>query len=36
MKIAKDSVVTLQYRVADSSGRLIEQSKTPMVYLHGG
>ena len=36
MKIAKDSVVTLHYRVADSNGKLIEQSKTPMVYLHGG
>jgi FKBP-type peptidyl-prolyl cis-trans isomerase SlyD len=36
MKIAKDTVVTLQYRVADSNGRLIEQSKAPMVYLHGG
>jgi FKBP-type peptidyl-prolyl cis-trans isomerase SlyD len=36
MKIAKDTVVTLQYRVADANGRLIEQSKTPMVYLHGG
>jgi FKBP-type peptidyl-prolyl cis-trans isomerase SlyD len=36
MKIAKDTVVTLQYRVAEANGRLIEQSKTPMVYLHGG
>ena len=36
MNIAKDTVVTLQYRVADTSGRLIEQSKDPMVYLHGG
>lgn len=36
MKIAKDTVVTLQYRVSDSNGKLIEQSKTPMVYLHGG
>lgn len=36
MKIAKDTVVTLQYKVADANGRLIEQSKTPMVYLHGG
>ena len=36
MKIAKDTVVTLQYRVAEPNGRLIEQSKTPMVYLHGG
>lgn len=36
MKIAKDTVVTLRYKVAESSGRLIEESKTPMVYLHGG
>ena len=36
MNIAKDTVVTLQYRVADANGRLIEQSKAPMVYLHGG
>jgi len=36
MKIAKDTVVTLQYKVADAAGRLIEQSKDPMVYLHGG
>ncbi|MBK6005723.1 peptidylprolyl isomerase [Ramlibacter ginsenosidimutans] len=36
MKIEKDTAVTLQYRVADANGRLIEQSKDPMVYLHGG
>jgi FKBP-type peptidyl-prolyl cis-trans isomerase SlyD len=36
MKIAKDTVVTLQYKVADAAGKLIEQSKEPMVYLHGG
>ena len=36
MKITKDTVVTLQYKVADASGKLIEQSKDPMVYLHGG
>jgi FKBP-type peptidyl-prolyl cis-trans isomerase SlyD len=36
MKITKDTVVTLQYKVADAQGRLIEQSKAPMVYLHGG
>jgi FKBP-type peptidyl-prolyl cis-trans isomerase SlyD len=36
MKIGKDTVVTLQYKVADGSGKLIEQSKDPMVYLHGG
>ena len=36
MKIEKDTVVTLRYKVADVSGRLIEESKNPMVYLHGG
>ncbi len=36
MKIAKDTVVTLKYKVAEANGRLIEESKTPMVYLHGG
>jgi FKBP-type peptidyl-prolyl cis-trans isomerase SlyD len=36
MKITKDTVVTLQYKVAEANGKLIEQSKEPMVYLHGG
>jgi FKBP-type peptidyl-prolyl cis-trans isomerase SlyD len=36
MKIDKDTVVTLHYKVAEATGRLIEQSKEPMVYLHGG
>lgn len=36
MKIAKDTVVTLQYKVADLQGRLLEQSKEPLAYLHGG
>ena len=36
MKIAKDTVVTLRYKVSEPNGRLIEESKAPMVYLHGG
>lgn len=36
MKIAKDTVVTLKYKVAEAAGKLIEESRTPMVYLHGG
>jgi len=36
MKIEKDTVVTLQFKVAEPGGKLIEQSKEPMVYLHGG
>ena len=36
MKIEKDTVVTLRYKVADAQGKLIEESPDPMVYLHGG
>jgi FKBP-type peptidyl-prolyl cis-trans isomerase SlyD len=36
MKITKDTVVTLQYKLAEISGKLIESSRDPMVYLHGG
>jgi FKBP-type peptidyl-prolyl cis-trans isomerase SlyD len=36
MKIAKDTVVTLRYKVAEPTGKLIEESREPMVYLHGG
>ncbi|HYP82852.1 peptidylprolyl isomerase [Variovorax sp.] len=36
MQITKDSVVTISYKVSDAAGKLIEQSKTPMAYLHGG
>lgn len=37
MRIHKDSVVTLRYKVADATtNKLIEESRDPMVYLHGG
>ena len=37
MKIQKDTAVTLRYKVADGvTGKLIEESREPMVYLHGG
>ena len=36
MNIAKDTVVTLRFKVAEADGRLIEESREPMVYLHGG
>jgi FKBP-type peptidyl-prolyl cis-trans isomerase SlyD len=36
MKIEKDTVVSLKYRVAEPAGKLIEESREPMVYLHGG
>ena len=36
MKIDKDTAVTLRYKISDISGKLLEESKVPMVYLHGG
>jgi FKBP-type peptidyl-prolyl cis-trans isomerase SlyD len=36
MKIEKDTVVSLRYKVAEANGKLIEESREPMVYLHGG
>ena len=36
MKIEKNTVVTLHYKVSDTLGRLIEEVKEPMAYLHGG
>ena len=36
MKIGRDSVVTLSYTLKDAQGEVIEESKEPMTYLHGG
>jgi FKBP-type peptidyl-prolyl cis-trans isomerase SlyD len=36
MKIGQDTVVTLRYKVSDAQGKLIEEVKEPMAYLHGG
>jgi FKBP-type peptidyl-prolyl cis-trans isomerase SlyD len=36
MKIEKDTVVSVRYKVAEANGKLIEESREPMVYLHGG
>lgn len=36
MKIDKDTAVTLRYKVLDAQGKLLEESREPMVYLHGG
>jgi len=36
MKIEKDTAVTLRYQLTDTSGKLLDESKDPMVYLHGG
>jgi FKBP-type peptidyl-prolyl cis-trans isomerase SlyD len=36
MKIAKNTVVTVNYRLSDAQDNLIEESREPMIYLHGG
>jgi len=36
MKIAKNTVVTVHYKLSDAQDNLIEESREPMVYLHGG
>ncbi len=36
MKIDKNTAVTLRYKISDVGGKLLEESKDPMVYLHGG
>ena len=36
MNISKNAVVTLKYKVSDELGRLVEEAKEPMAYLHGG
>jgi FKBP-type peptidyl-prolyl cis-trans isomerase SlyD len=36
MQIVKDTVVTLNYRVTDSDGNLVDEGQQSLVYLHGG
>ncbi len=36
MKIAKNTVVSLQYALSDAGGTLLERSTDPVSYLHGG
>lgn len=36
MQIAKNTVVTLDYKVTDPDGNMIDDGQHPLVYLHGG
>lgn len=36
MHIAKNTVVTLDYRVTDPNGHIVDEGKEPLTYLHGG
>ena len=36
MKIGKDTVVTMTYKVVNAQGKTLDQSEEPTAYLHGG
>jgi len=36
MKIVKNTVVTLDYSVADPDGNVVDPGREPLIYLHGG
>jgi FKBP-type peptidyl-prolyl cis-trans isomerase SlyD len=36
MRIDKDKVVSLNYRVLDTDGEVVDRGDGPLIYLHGG
>ena len=36
MQVLKNTVVTLDYSVADPDGNIVDPGREPLVYLHGG
>jgi FKBP-type peptidyl-prolyl cis-trans isomerase SlyD len=36
MKIEKNSAVTVRFKVSELAGRLLDDGKQPIAYLHGG
>lgn len=36
MTISNNTIVTLDYRVTDTKGNLIDEGKEPLTYVHGG
>jgi FKBP-type peptidyl-prolyl cis-trans isomerase SlyD len=36
MRIEKDSVVSLNYKLSDLTGKIMEEPDAPISYLHGG
>ncbi len=36
MQIGKNSVVTINYRLSDTDGKVLEESEQSVSYLHGG
>jgi FKBP-type peptidyl-prolyl cis-trans isomerase SlyD len=36
MQVGKNTVVTISYELSDAAGKLIEKTRDPISYLHGG
>jgi FKBP-type peptidyl-prolyl cis-trans isomerase SlyD len=36
MKIEKNTAVTLRFKLSELNGKLLEETKQPVAYLHGG
>ena len=36
MRIGKDTAVTIRFKVSDLNGKLLDDGKQPVAYLHGG
>lgn len=36
MKIEKNTAVTMRYKVVELNGKVVEESREPTAYLHGG
>lgn len=36
MKITKNTVVTVHYKLSDAQNNVLEDGQEPIVYLHGG
>ena len=36
MKITKNTVVTVHYKLSDAQNNVLEEGEEPMIYLHGG
>ncbi len=36
MRIEKNTVVSINYELSDSTGRIMEKTNSPISYLHGG
>ena len=36
MLVARNTVVTIEYHVTDPDGKVVDEGREPLIYLHGG